>query len=266
MPVIHHKSMQEGFDIKDINVVEISIMIKILKGDRNLASIARDMDISIQVVRYYVGSMRKKGLINDLSVTPTGFEFLTKSLETLRGFIRDSSDILYSINDWEIICDQDFRKDDTVYLYMKDGYLHGTHEQVSSASGTVKNEALSGQRTLINQIKGIIDVKFGTIIFLIMKNMKFEDKKRYLHSLDELCSGKNGSSKKLFLLGEGAFAMFGDKENTEKFAPLQSAFESATRGLDSVVICSEEAFNLNFETFFSLKEKYSNVQTELNFI
>ena len=265
-PAIHRDPMPENVDFKDLNIIEVSILVKILKGEKNLANIGRNLDLTLQGVRYYVNSMRKRKYLADLSVTPQGYEFLTKSLETLKGFLSNSSDLLYNLHDWEIICDGEVHEGDTVYLYMKDGYLHGSRNEKTEATGIVNGDSRNGQRALIHDIRGIIDVKFGKVAVLIIKNISYENPVKYIDEVKELLRKNIGKNIQVFLLGEGIYSIFDKFESYERFAPLQSGFDAATRGLDAIVICSEEAFNLNFEEFTLLKEKHSGIKTELHFL
>ena len=258
--------MPENVDFKDLNIIEVSILVKILKGEKNLASIGRNLDLTLQGVRYYVNSMRKKKYLADLSVTPQGYEFLTKSLETLKGFLSSSSDLLYSMHDWEIICDEEVHEGDAVYLYMKDGYLHGSGNVKTEATGIVNGDSGIGERALIHDIRGIIDVKFGKVSILIIKNISYENPVKYIDEVTEILKKDTGKNIQVFLLGEGIFSIFYKFDHFEQFAPLQSGFDAATRGLDALVICSEEAFNLNFEEFTLLKEKHTGIKTELHFL
>ncbi len=262
MPDIHRDPMPENVDFKDLNIVEVSILVKILKGEKNLANIGRNLDLTLQGVRYYVNSMRKKKYLSDLSVTPQGYEFLTKSLEILKGFLSSSSDLLYSLHDWEIICDEEVHDGDTVYLYMKNGYLHGSKNEKTDATGIANGNSGIGQRALIHDIRGIIDVKFGKVSILIIKNISYKNSVKYMDDVHKMA----GKDIQVFLLGEGIYSIFNKFDNFERFAPLQSGFDAATRGVNALVICSEEAFNLNFEEFAILKEKHAEIKTELNFL
>ena len=110
--------------IKDVNMMEISVLIKVIKGERNLAEIARSLDITLQGVRYYINILRQDGYLLDLDITSKGYEFLSSSLFQIKKFLNDNSDFLSDANGWEVICDDDIKSGDIVYLRMAHAYLH----------------------------------------------------------------------------------------------------------------------------------------------
>ena len=250
--------------IKDVNMMEISVLIKVIKGERNLAEIARSLDITLQGVRYYINILRQDGYLLDLDITSKGYEFLSSSLFQIKKFLNDNSDFLSDANGWEVICDDDIKSGDIVYLRMADAYLHASKEIVSSSKARSVSDSSRGQRAIIGEIQGIIEINFGKVEVLLIKDLDSNNYEKYMKEIKDV--KKNLNDRSIFVLGEGARTLFEDGDGINVFSPLRGAFDSAVRGMDSLVISTEEAFNLNFEEFSKLKEEFTKVDVTLNFL
>ncbi|MGP6207603.1 winged helix-turn-helix transcriptional regulator [Cuniculiplasma sp. SKW3] len=250
--------------IKDVNMTEISILLKLMKGENNFAEIARSLGITLQGVRYYVNILKQEGYIDDFKITNRGYEFLSSSLFQIRRFLNENSDFLSDANGWEVICDEDITSGDKVYLKMIKSYLHA--DKIPSSSSTAKSVTNSkkGERAIVRDIQGIIEIKFGRIEINLIKDLNSGNYEKYRKKCNQLYLNKG--EKEIFILGEGSRTLFSDTERINMFAPLRGSFDASIRGTDSILVATEESFNLNLEEFSKLKEEFSKVEITMNFL
>lgn len=250
--------------IKDVNLTEISILLKLMKGENNFAEISRSLGITIQGVRYYVNILKQEGYIDDLKITNRGYEFLSTSLFQIRKFLNENSDLLSDADGWEVICDDDIFSGDTVYLKMVRSYLHADKIPSSSSTARAVTNSKKGERAIVREIKGIIEIKFGRIEINLIKDLRSGNYEEYRKKCNHIYLDRG--EKEIFILGEGSRTLFPDTKGINMFAPLRGAFDASIRGTDAILVATEESFNLNLEEFSKLKEEYSKVEITMNFL
>ncbi|MHB1440243.1 MAG: hypothetical protein ACYCSO_05830 [Cuniculiplasma sp.] len=246
--------------LKDVNVNEISLILKILKGEKNLTTMSKDLGITLQGVRYYITSMRDKGLLEDFRVTPSGYEYISSAMKLLKKFVIEGADILFSSADWEAIGDDNLNPEDEVFLYMKGGYLHASLSGGDKrASAKSCEKATKGHKIRIRDVKGIINIEFGTVTIEMIDNLNENNFNETRKSL-ELRIKETQEDRPTFILGEGIYSLL-KTGCVNLYAPLAGAFDAANRGVNSTIYTTREAFNLNFDEFSNLKERFSLVKT-----
>jgi putative transcriptional regulator len=248
-----------NFPLKNVNINEISIMLKLLRGETNLTTIAKELDITLQGVRYYVNSLREKRLIEDYKISNEGYQFLTDSFKTLKNFVIEGTNTLFSPSEWEAICDDDVQIGDVVFLKMKDGYLHASKRDSSVATAVASEKANHGCKLKITEIKGIIAIEFGTVNVKIIEGLNSENSTSKRENLIKYIQKADFKSAK-FVMGEGAYSLFVGNKDMCIYAPLKGAFDASNRGIDSEVYTTREYFNLNFDEFSQLTEKYPHIK------
>lgn len=256
--------MTSDLHIKDVNIMELAVMMRILKGERNLARIGRSLNITLQGVRYYVKRLKDAGFLNDMDITSSGYEYLSTSLTGVKKFLAESAEFLTEANGWEAICHDDIAMGDEVYLFMRNGYLHATKRKQTKSMAVAMTDGKSGKRILIKDIKGIIELKPGKLEILLIKGLCENRYAEFKEKVENLL--RNKGEYFLFVLGEGAKTLVSDEACVNLFSPLKGAFDATVRGLNSKVIATEEAFNLNIEEFSRLKEEYSTTEVTVNFL
>ncbi len=255
--------MDSALSLKDINVNEISLLVKILKGETNLTLMAKDLGITLQGVRYYIATMKERGFLEEFKITPKGYEYLSSVMKLLKGFVIEGTDIIFKSTDWECISDDDFKTGATVYLYMNGGFLHGGKENRNNEAIAIAVEnARAGNKLRIRDIKGIIKISFGTVWIETIEDLNDSNSEIIRNKIIKSIK-TDKSNARIFIMGEGAYSILSSEVNTNVFAPLAGAFDCANRGLDSKIYTTAESLNLNFEEFSALKEKFPNVKTNL---
>ncbi len=254
--------MPPEYGLRDINVNEISLMIKILHGTTSLAEISRQLDITLQGVRYYVGSLRERGYMNDMTLTQEGYEHLIESLKILKKFVVDNSEAISDSLAWECIGDEDIKQNTKLFLEMRGGFLHGSLKGADdSATAIAMEPALKGRRVRIRDIRGIIKINFGTVHARIIENLTNANYTDYKETLERELQQIN-AGQQIFLLGEGAMTLF-PNSGYNKFSSLSGAFEAASKGIDSVIVSTRESWNLNDEQFNELLKKNGSVKVNV---
>lgn len=256
--------MRSEAQIKDVNMTQISILIKLMKGEKNFAEISRSLGITLQGVRYYVNILKQEGYIDNLNITNKGYEFLSSSLFQIRKFLNENSDFLSDADGWEVICDEDISSGDRVFLRMTKSYLHASKTPSSSSTAISVTESKKGERAIIHRIQGIIEIKFGRVEINLIKDLNTENYPKYRKKCNKLYLERG--DKEIFILGEGTRTLFSDEDKINIFAPLRGAFDASIRGTDVILVSTEEAFNLNLEEFSKLKEEFSKVEITMNFL
>lgn len=254
--------MPDERGLRDLNVNEISLMLKILHGTTNMAEISRKLDITLQGVRYYVGSLRDKGYMNEMSLTKEGYEHLVDSLTLLKKFVTDNAEAIFDSLEWECIGDDDIQQNARVFLEMRGGFLHGSSTgKDDSATATALEPALKGTRVRIRDIRGIIKINFGTVHARIIEKLTTTNFKEYRKTLENELK-QIGAGTQVFLLGEGAVTLFPEM-TCNRFSSLQGAFEAAGKGLDSLILATRESWNLNDELFNELMKKNGAIRVSV---
>ena len=252
--------------LKDVNINEISLLIKILRGERNLTVMAREVGITLQGVRYYISAMKERGLLEDFKVTPKGYEYLSSLMKILKEFVVEGTDLIFKSSDWECISDDRIQAGELVYLRMKGGFLHASKKNMENDAQAVSVEdARIGNKLRIRDIKGIIKIDFGTVWIETIDQLNgdnFEDvRKKILKSLE-----LEKNDYKIFVMGEGAYSILRNAVEINLFSPLSGAFDCANRGVNSKVYTTMESLNLNFEEFSALKEKFPMIKTNMTYL
>lgn len=258
--------MEKEKRIPHLNVNEMAVLLMLARGEKNLAFISRELNMTLQGVRYYVSIFKDMGLINELDVTEKGYEYLYETLGDLRKFLIMGSEIIYKNRNWEAIADEEIKNGDRVFLKMNGGFLHAfKNGDETGANAIAISSCIKGQCARISQIRGFIDVKFGKVYVKIIKTEKlknYEDAKKILNQIVE--SEKH--LKVIFGIGEGIKSLLCENESVIFFSPVEGSFNAAIRGLDSILFCTEDSFNMYMEKISEEKSKYEEVDISFEYI
>ena len=92
-------------------------------------------------------------------------------MKLLKGFVVEGTDIIFKSTDWECISDNNFKVGESVYLHMDGGFLHACKQNKNNEAEAIAVEsAKAGNKLRIRDIKGIININFGTNSFYTLKN------------------------------------------------------------------------------------------------
>ena len=248
---------------RDLNINEISLMLKLLKGETSLSAMARELDITLQGVRYYINSMKDRNFLSNMTLTQEGYEYLGESLKLLKKLVIDGTEAIYDSSDWECIADSKVDQNAKVYLKMNGGYLHATAvETLNCATATASESASTGHKVRIRDIRGIIEIDFGSVTVHIIERLNENNynqcRAAMVKELDSI-----SESDEIFVLGEGVASLLtGRKHN--RYSPIESAFDAANRGINSHIYSTSESWVLNSEHFNSMSEKFQNIKTSVS--
>jgi predicted transcriptional regulator len=244
---------------------EIRILSTVYDGKSRPAEIARTVGMSLQGTIYHLRNIQKAGLIDENHrITTKGYEILYESLRAIRDRIGKTLSELEGTRTWEALCSSDVRQGDDVYLYMDGGYLHCSRTRVSSARGRSTLTGAGGSVTGVEEVSGIVEVDIRTVQIIILPD---PDRGCRLENIVEGTAAvmKNMHDYEVFVLGEMALYVVRQIGITEpsSFAPLEAAYDAASRGLRSVVVSSRRRFLYESRKLEELARKYPVVKNYL---
>ncbi len=241
---------------------EIRILSIIYEGRIKPADIARAIGLTLQGTIYHLRNIEKAGFIDEnYRITSSGYEILYESLKTIRERIGKTLSELEGTRTWEAICSEDVVDGDQVYLYMEGGFLHCSKSRITSAKGICTLSARGGSITGVEKVSGIVDVDLRDVPIIILPDPD-EDCRIERIVKNAAQAMKEMQDFEIFVVGEMAHSVVRQLGLTERssFAPLESAFDAASRGLNCCVVSSRRRFLYESRKLEELARKYPVVK------
>lgn len=236
------------------------MILSIYSGGRYTTSeIAEELSMTKQGVLYHVKGLRSRGLIDtDGKITNMGYEELYEGLSNLRTYLSDTLGKLETALTWEAIADQNIRSGDTVFLIMKNGYMHAGKHGQDTATGIAVNDTASGGLLLVENITGTVNMGIGSLRIEVIRNTD-GNRGNDLNGSLEILTGTIGEGAHIFCRDRGI-------RTDMEFGALEGAFEACTRGLDTRVFVSERRFRFTLQRIEELSRMFPGVSYIIEYL
>ncbi len=218
-------------------ITEMMILLSLLRGNRKLKDIAKDVDISLQGVSEYLKILESSGFLKNGNVTPKGMEFLYTSLEDIGDFVHEANKIIGKIKIAEAIAGENIKKGDKVGLFMENGYVYA-YKKESSSMGIAAMDAKKGEDLGVKNLKGIMEIDYGKIDVYVMPEISEGGSRKVdKEKISKLIKGY----KKVGVCGAVAYITIRDIAKIDfEFAAVNSAINAAYRGISTILFVSHE--------------------------
>ncbi len=245
---------------KPDQINQIIVLLNIYHGKKKPSEIAREMNITLQGVIYHMKNLRRDGLIDEENrITKEGFDFLYRQLSDMREFITSNIQDLDSLMVWEAIAAENIIAGSTVYLRMKDGYLHAFLSG-GGATGRAVNDSQAGGLVGITNLSGMIDVNFGKLSIIVIPDSIDggigEKLKKATEDLSPALFAAMGEAGYVALKGIGV-------EPDIEYSALQAAFEACVRGRNVILVTSRRRLHYSMAEIPQLENRYNPVKANI---
>ncbi|WP_276271521.1 MarR family transcriptional regulator [Haloarcula litorea] len=205
--------------------------------------IAEAVGVTSQAVSEYIRELVDEGLVEKegrsrYRVTKEGVDWVFQSATDMRRFVeRVTDDVLGSVQEDAAIAEADLDEGETVTLSLRDGLLHA-RPGTSGATGVTTTSAADGEVVGVTGFEGVIDLDPGHVSVLqvpAVRSGPVED----TAAIADACEGvpivtAAGVEAVVALRDAGV-------DPTTHFAPGEVAADAASRGLDAVVVATQDA-------------------------
>jgi putative transcriptional regulator len=197
--------------------------------------------MTIQGASDYVRAMAREGLVHvvggEYRATVKGVEYLHENFQALREFVDLSAKDVSIIDITAAVAGATVARGDPVGLFMEKGELVAFPRRASPSRGIAVHAAARGEDLGVRGLEGIVRLRPGRISI------------RRIPSIREGGTRHLGGARKLSTSG-GVVAVT-DAVSTVaarklglpvdiRYAPVAASIEAAQRGLDVLLLCSEE--------------------------
>ncbi|MHC1584846.1 MAG: DUF7839 domain-containing protein [Candidatus Syntropharchaeia archaeon] len=205
--------------------------------------IASKMKITPQAVSEYIKELVDEGMVytdgrKRYEITKEGVNWVLMMAGELRDYIRYINDVVTNISVWTAIAGDDLKKDQKVFLRMKDGMLYA-HNSGPGATAICVSDAKKGEDVGISSIEGLIEMEIGKIT--ICKVPKVEQGGSKNVDLDRL---REEVDKKDMVGVMGIEALIAlsriDVVPDSIYGTKEAVVEAVGHGLSFLVVCVED--------------------------
>lgn len=225
---------------------KLLILLETIKRDHSkLKTLAERFGMTAQGISDYLKMMTSAGLVHNVEgvyrPTKKGVQFLHDGFSELRDFIESSSKDLAIIDVCWAVAASDIEKEEEVGLFMEGGYLMAYPGRSSSSTGRALFGGKKGQDIAVTELDGITRLNPGKIFIGKTPGVeKRGSRGANLQKLKQLMkSEKPDIIAVLDASGKALADAAGIKPGIE-FASLQASIEAAEKGLNVLLICTEE--------------------------
>ncbi|MEM0139282.1 MAG: hypothetical protein QXZ44_01515 [Ferroplasma sp.] len=244
---------------------QLMILLNIKNGKNRPSELSKELNITVQGVVYHMKILHARNFIDENNkITKEGFDFLYNGLNYIEDFVHSSLINIDASLVWEVISDEDLRKDDQVYLYMDGGYLHAGRSKRSDSKGIAVMDSVKNSCTGITGIHGIINIVPSKIIILSIDNIErdvdmpalTEKLQKAVNDLHYDFIGIRGELAKTLSDRIGLSIKF-------EYAAVSSAFEAAKRGYITLIIMSDRLFHFSMNEIKDLQARNEEIELDL---
>ncbi len=248
---------------KRTGVNQLLVLSKVFEQSGSPTEMAKDLGLTLQGILYHLRILTESGYIDQTGkITPEGYAFLFTGLKDLTTMISEKLSLLNRDIVWEALAASRISKGESVFLYMKNGYLRASRDSRGKARGVSDRDAEVDHVVGISNVNGIIDLSIGRIDLLLLPKIDAYS----THEIEEKLEEKIGG-KKIGVIGEEAFSAVSKIMKIDfEFAALNAAFDAAIRGISSRIFISESRFLYISTELSELSKKYPQVHIGVNSI
>ena len=208
--------------------------------------IAEAVGVTSQAVSEYIRDLIEEEFVEKegrsrYRVTKEGVDWVFQSATDIRRFVDHvTDDVLGSVQEDAAIANADFETGETVSLSLEAGLLRAGPHEGDGATGVTTTDAAAGEVVGITGFEGVIDLDPGHVSVVQVPTVR---------------TGGSGSGADVASTCEGvpivtaagveAVAALRDAgvEPTTYFAPGEVAADAASRGLDAVVVATQDTIS-----------------------
>ncbi len=254
--------------IEQALISQLMILLNIKNGKNRPSELSKELNITIQGVVYHMKILRTKHFIDENNrITKEGFDFLYNGLNYIEDFVHSSLISIDASLVWEVICDENVKTGEEVYLYMVDGYLHAGKSKKTQSKGIAVIDSTKKSCTGVSGVQGLIGIKTGRIIIVSLDNI---EKDSNMDKLTQRLSGTIAEINYDFVGIRGELAkVLTDSLNYKvkfEYAAVESAFEAAKRGYTTLLIMSDRLFHFSMNEIKELQAKNQEISLDLRHI
>ncbi len=232
-------------DVREATRLLILLEITTNRHSR-MKSIAERVGLTVQGVSGYLKSMAEDGLVHRvggfLTATMKGVELLHARFKELRDFVDASSREMRILDICSAMAGSEVKEGDRVGLVMEDGYLVAYTGREASSKGKALHDAAKGEDVALVELEGIVDLKLGRIALVRVpgarqggtNNVDLDRAREFIssHPVDKVAV--NDAVARIL-------ATKLDLEPDFEFASVSASLEAAVRGLDVLLLASEDS-------------------------
>jgi predicted transcriptional regulator len=236
------------------NLTSALVLIELLKGKRKLREISVDLDMTPQGVANYLKILQKSGYIDkDNEPTKNGIAFLQRIVEKISSFAEHAYEDTGIISSCEAIAGEDLRKNERVNLVMNGGILYAYKYSRPTSSGICDSDVSQGSPVRVSKIEGVIDHRVGNFFVMPVdfddfNAKKFEKLKGILVEKQVGLVGAYGTLALKFCNAGGI--------DPNVYAPVEACIEAGARGVNSLLVYSNEMARFLFQKLSANINKY----------
>jgi len=225
---------------------KFQILVEIAANQPNVrqADIADKLNITPQAVSEYFKQLLKEGMVLsegplNYRVTQRGVEEIIKGAQEIKSYLRFVlEDVVSDVRVFTAIAAQDLIENQKVNLWMENGLLYAGDKD-SKATGTTIHAAKKGQDVGVESLKGIIELKKGTVkIFRIprieeggSRNVDYDKLKKVVKRSNFTCAIGVEALISLKNINKRPKAFFGAKE---------AVIEASHHGISPIVVGADD--------------------------
>lgn len=211
-----------------------------------LRTIAERLDVTVQAVSDYLKRLNNEGLVENASGTwrPTkrGTAWLHETVRGLREFLEQSEGALEIIDQTLAFADRRIRAEESVALFMRDGYLWAGSLRKATSKGRAVTEAEKGQLCLVSKLEGIIDLEPATVTLLSHPDFPTGGPlARAQQWARKLANSKTRSVLAVYDSTSLAWANALGRRADIEFAAVEAVQEASRRGVPVILLVPEHA-------------------------
>ena len=224
--------------------------------------IAQKINITPQAVSEYIKELINNGFIHSsgrvqYKVTKEGIEWIIENASELKKYSQlIMDDIISLVSTWTAICEKDIKKNEKVFIIMKNGLLYATNEK-TSIYGTAISDGNKGYDIGITNLKGTMKIEDSIITICKIPKINHGGS----NSVD-LIKLKSIIDTKSYIGAIGIESLISLKKINKypnvMFGALESVIEAYYHGLSSVILIIEDEV-----PYFISKLEHENIIYEI---
>ncbi|MFQ5838810.1 MAG: hypothetical protein ACE5HJ_08540 [Thermoplasmata archaeon] len=232
-------------DVREATKLLILLEITTHRHSR-MRTIAEKMGMTVQGVSDYLKSMNVEGLVHRVggvyTATIEGVGLLHERFKELREFVDRSYQEMRILDICSARAGEGVREGDRVGLFMEDGYLVAYPGRESSSQGRSLHSAKRGEDVAIVELEGIVDLRPGKITIVRIPGSreggtKVIDLRKARKLIQDHVQDKVGAND---VIGSVLATKLGIQTDFD-FAAVAASLEAAQRGLDVLLLTSEDS-------------------------
>ncbi len=211
-----------------------------------MKSIADKIGLTVQGVSDYLKSMSSEGLVQHVSgvytATMKGVDLLQERFKELREFVDRAYRDMRILDICSAIAREDIQEGERVGLFMEDAYLVAYPGRQSPSHGRSLHSARRGEDVTVVELEGILDLSMGRITVVRIPGAREGGTRAVdLTTAREFLEGQPKDRLAVSDAVAKALALKLGLEPDFEFAAASASFDAALRGLDVLLLASEDS-------------------------